>query len=826
MRILKFGGSSISTPDRVRHVAGIIAREAEQNNVGIVVSAFGGITDLLIEAADAAAIGDDRYRVIARELRERHESAAEELAGAEGLVAVRSKIDAILDEFDDRLHGISLVGECSLRTRDSVLSCGERLSSILVAAALEAKGVAAEACDARNLILTDSNYGNARVDFEVSFERINAHFAEAERVQIVTGFISRDKDSETTTLGRGGSDFTAALLGAALSASSVEIWTDVDGVMSADPRLVTQAFSLPSLSYDELMELSHFGAKVVYPPTVRPARTHHIPLLIRNTLNPGFSGTRIVERSEGNGHPVRGISSINDIALLRLEGDGMVGVPGIAKRLFGALARREISVVLISQASSEHSICFAVEPASVESARIGVEAEFELERRDGFVNDLVIEKDFSVIAVVGEAMSQIPGIAGKVFSVLGENGVNVRAIAQGSSELNISLVVDRRQEARALNAIHDAFFPELAPSAAGRAAASKIPVAILGATGTVGQRMIAWLEDHPWFTVKEVIASEASAGKRYRDAVRWLLPTAMPPDVGDLVVQTLDASVKSPLVLSALDASLAGPVEPELAANGHLVVSNAGAHRMRADVPLLIPEVNPDHLGLIEKQPYQKGAIVTNPNCSTIGLVLALKPLADAFGLGSINVVTMQAASGAGFPGVSSLELIDNLVPFIGGEEEKLESEARKILGRFDGHCIDTADITVSAQCNRVAVLDGHTVCVSLGLQSEANSNDIIEAWSSFSGQPQHLGLPSAPLKPLIYDHSPLAPQPRLHRLAGRGMAVTIGRLRPCAILGHKFVLVSHNTIRGAAGGAILAAEMSVAQSVVAGLAPPAKVEN
>ena len=275
-------------------------------------------------------------------------------------------------------------------------------------------------------------------------------------MQVVTGFIGATRAGETTTLGRGGSDYTASLLGAILEADRVEIWTDVDGVMSADPRLVPNAFSIPSLTYDELLELSHFGAKVVHAPSVRPVREHGVPLVIRNTLRPAFPGTRIsTEIDPSEVRPVRGISSIPHVALLRLEGDGMVGVPGVAERLFRALARAEVSVILISQASSEHSICFAVGSAWLDAARTEVEEEFRLERRTGLVDDLVVEPDCTVIAAVGAGMRDTPGIAGRLFSVMGRRGINVRAIAQGSSELNISLVVAGADAGDALRALHD-----------------------------------------------------------------------------------------------------------------------------------------------------------------------------------------------------------------------------------------------------------------------------------------------------------------------------------------------------------------------------------
>jgi aspartate-semialdehyde dehydrogenase len=816
MKILKFGGSSLASAERIRQVTTIVNRCLADGPATVVVSALGGVTDDLIAAGEGAAGGGAGELVEA--IRTRHHATATELLKPREAEQIAARIDEIIDELERVLHGISLVGECTARTRDSVLSCGERLSAELVAAALRESETPAEACDSRSFIVTDGQFGNARVDLVATRERARALFAEGDPTRVVTGFIAANPNGETTTLGRGGSDYTAAILGAALDAECIEIWTDVDGVMSADPRLVPGAFPLRSLSYNELMELSHFGAKVVYPPTLHPARAHSIPIVIRNSFNPGFPGTRVVEQVRGNGHQVRGISSVNEVALLRLEGDGMVGVPGIAERLFRVLARRDISVILISQASSEHSICFAIEPAAVTEAQLRVDAEFALERGAGLIDPVVVETELSVVAVVGETMCRIPGIAGRVFSILGAHGINVRAIAQGSSELNISLVVAKRDQAAAVVAIHDAFF-----AAADRVeiVRERIPTAVLGATGSVGQRMIGLLADHPWFEVVELVASERSAGRTYRDASRWRLSSPMPA-AADLEVRPLHAARRSPLVLSALDAEVAGPAEDRLARAGHLVVSNAKSHRMREDVPLVIPEVNPDHLELVAAQPYGGGAIVTNPNCSTIGLVLALKPLHDAFGIEAVHVVTMQAISGAGFPGVSSLEIMDNLVPFIPGEEAKLESETRKILGRLTDGRIADARIAISAQCTRVPVLDGHTECVSVKLGRAATAGEVIEVWEGFRSSPQWLGLPSAPRHPIIFDRKESSPQPRLHRDAEAGMAVTIGRLRPCPLFDFKFVALSHNTIRGAAGGSVLVAEMAVSQRVVPSIAAPA----
>lgn len=338
-----------------------------------------------------------------------------------------------------------------------------------------------------------------------------------------------------------------------------------------------------------------------------------------------------------------------------------------------------------------------------------------------------------------------------------------------------------------------------------------IPVAVLGATGSVGQRFVELLDGHPWFRVAAVSASERSTGRAYREAVHWVQETPLPESVATLDVVPWDTPLETPLVFSALGSDVARPIEAELARRGHLVVSNASSHRMDADVPLLVPEVNPEHLALLERQPYD-GGIITNPNCSTIGLVLALKPLHDAFGVTSVHVVTLQALSGAGLAGVASMAIADNVIPFIAGEEEKLEREPVKILGTLDGDGVRPASVVVSAQCNRVAVTDGHTEAVAVGLARHAEADEVLEAWSSFRGRPQELALPSAPERPIHVLDGAADPQPRLHRNLEGGMAAAVGRLRPDPLLDHRFVTLSHNTIRGAAGGAILAAELAVAE--------------
>jgi aspartate-semialdehyde dehydrogenase len=344
---------------------------------------------------------------------------------------------------------------------------------------------------------------------------------------------------------------------------------------------------------------------------------------------------------------------------------------------------------------------------------------------------------------------------------------------------------------------------------------NKIAVAVLGATGSVGQKFIQLLDGHPFFEVTAVAASDRSAGKFYSDVVRWILPTPLPPAIAGMKIEECKPDLPTPLVFSGLDSSVAGEIESAFARAGYIVVSNSKNHRFDDNVPLLIPEVNAQHLELLKLQNYGAGKIVTNPNCSTIGLALALKPLQDAFGLEQVNVVTMQAISGAGFPGVASLSIVDNVIPYISGEEEKVETEPLKILGVLKGGELEFANIKISAQCNRVAVIDGHTGSVQIRLKKPATPKEIIGRWKSFTAEPQALRLPSAPLYPLHYFDQEDYPQPRLHRDLEKGMAVAIGRLRVCKIFDYKFTILSHNTARGAAGGAILCAELMKSRGLI-----------
>lgn len=337
----------------------------------------------------------------------------------------------------------------------------------------------------------------------------------------------------------------------------------------------------------------------------------------------------------------------------------------------------------------------------------------------------------------------------------------------------------------------------------------KIPVAVLGATGSVGQKFIQLMEGHPWFEISAITASESRSGQKYGDAVDWYLPTAIPENIRSMPLQPTAAPLPAPIVFSALDASVAGPIEAEFAENGALVISNARNHRYDTDVPLLIADINADHIELIRQQRY-KGAIITNPNCSSTGLAMALKPLHDKFGIEKLHVVTMQAVSGAGHAAARTMNIEDNVIPYISGEEEKLEYESKKILGKFTNQGIMEAEFAISSQCHRVNVSDGHIEAVSIQLRTDVEQEEIVRAWTEFPSAVSGLQLPSAPEEMIRYFREEDLPQPKLQRDLDSGMSLSIGRLRPCPVLQYKFVILSHNTVRGAAGTALLNAELLI----------------
>ncbi|HEY3406100.1 MAG TPA: bifunctional aspartate kinase/homoserine dehydrogenase I [Ohtaekwangia sp.] len=456
MKILKFGGSSVATPARIQSVIEIV-KPYLSGEVAVVFSAFGGVTDQLIQISKLALESNLEYKTRLAEVEKRHLDAVRELIAVQKQSGILAQVKFMMNELEDVLHGVYLVKERTPRTLDYTMSFGERLSAYIISEAFKDRGLAAEFLDARKVIRTDSNFGYAKVDFEVTNKQIIDYFKHHGDLQIITGFVATSETGETTTLGRSGSDYTAAIFAGALHASDLEIWTDVDGMMTADPRLVKKAFTVPQMSYEEAMELSHFGAKVIFPATMQPAMVNHIPIWIKNTFNPTFEGT-VIHAESKNGKMIKGISSMNGTSLLSVQGSGLLGVVGASMRLFGTLAREKINVILISQASSEHSICFAVENQFAKQAKSAIEKEFQFEIRSEEIDEVGVESDLAIVAVVGDGMKHSPGTSGRMFSALGKNGVNVMAIAQGSSERNISAVVRQSDSAKALNALHEAFF--------------------------------------------------------------------------------------------------------------------------------------------------------------------------------------------------------------------------------------------------------------------------------------------------------------------------------------------------------------------------------
>lgn len=456
MMVLKFGGSSVADAQKIEKVIEIISCKPKRSV--IVLSAMQGVTDTLINVAKAAEQGDEGFRDGISEIERRHKETLEELVTADN--ETFSYIERRISELKNLCEGVYLLRELTPKTLDRILSFGELLLSRIFFSRLKKSFQRVVWKDARDLICTDSNFGSALVDFERTNEKIRNFFEKVEDdFFVVPGFIASDANGATTTLGRGGSDYTAAIIAAGVEAEALEIWTDVSGMMTADPKLVRNALSIPHISYREAMELSHFGAKVIYPPTIQPVMAKNIPVLIKNTFAPEDCGTLISSQADSDGI-VRGISSIDKIAVLNLEGSGMVGVPGFSKRLFSALAEARINVVLITQSSSEHSICVCIDERFADVAKQVVDCEFAIEIAAGRLEPLRVEKGFSILAIVGDRMRSHAGISGKMFSALGWQGVNIHAIAQGSSERNISAVINSRDVKKAVNALHEEFFSD------------------------------------------------------------------------------------------------------------------------------------------------------------------------------------------------------------------------------------------------------------------------------------------------------------------------------------------------------------------------------
>lgn len=493
MLVLKFGGTSVGSAAAMKKVCNIVHSVLHKQRIVLVVSAMGGTTDKLIEAGHLAAAGDETFRELLKAIEDRHLETVRELIPVQHQSHVLSFTKTYCNELEDLASGIFMLGELSPRTLDRLMSFGELMSSRILAAAFTAEGVGCTWKDARELIRTNDQFGYAAVDFTHTNRQIRDLKNESFDLFVVPGFIASGTDKVTTTLGRGGSDYSASILAAALDAEALEIWTDVSGMMTSDPRWVPNARPIPAISYKEAMELSHFGAKVIYPPTIQPVMSKNIPVWVKNTFAPEDPGTVIHNESTPGPDPIRGISSIRHIALLSLEGSGMIGIPGFSKRLFEALAKERINVILITQSSSEHSICVAVESVNAEKAMLAVDEAFEREIAQGIIDPLFVEKELSIVALVGENMKSHPGISGRMFGTFGRNGINVRAIAQGSSERNISAVISTNDVRKAVNVLHEEFF---------ETAYKQLNLFIAGA-GNVGKRLLAQLQQQKAFLMQD-----------------------------------------------------------------------------------------------------------------------------------------------------------------------------------------------------------------------------------------------------------------------------------------------------------------------------------
>ena len=483
MQVLKFGGSSVGTEEAVNQMLNIVITSIQKEKTIVVVSAMSGVTDELITLAQTAAQGNEAYKTIIQNIEQKHLELVQALVPIKEQSGTISLVKQLINELETNCEGLYMLKELSMRMQDKIISYGELLSSKIISASFESKGIKQQWVNSSELIKTNSNYFNAVVDKPLTYKNIANYFAAPENafdLYIAPGFVSSDIEGNITTLGRGGSDYTGAIYAAATEAKALEIWTDVSGLMTADPRIVQNAKEIAEISYQEAMELSHFGAKVIYPPTIQPVMQKNIPVWIKNTFDPAHAGTIIKNESSADKNFIRGISSIKDICLLNLEGSGMVGIPGFSKRLFDALAKKQINIILITQSSSEHSICVGVNMQDAYLAKIAVDAEFEQEINTQKVEPLIIEKDVSILALVGEQMKSHPGVSGKMFGVLGRNGINVRAIAQGSSEKNISAVIATQDVAKAINVLHEEFF---------ETSYKQVNVYIAGA-GNVGSKLL------------------------------------------------------------------------------------------------------------------------------------------------------------------------------------------------------------------------------------------------------------------------------------------------------------------------------------------------
>ncbi|MFQ5571669.1 MAG: bifunctional aspartate kinase/homoserine dehydrogenase I [Rhodothermales bacterium] len=577
VEIFKFGGTSVASPDRIRRVVELVQGASDAARCVVVVSALGGVTDDLIRAVDDALARTGRHPEMLNAVRRRHEDAVEALAVPEEQAILRSVLEACWQELGELLDGVYLLRECTRRTRDAIMGMGERASAPLVAAAFRAAGSEALALDARTLIRTDATFGEANVQFAETDRLIQERFSGIpdRTIAVVTGFIATTDRGVATTLGRSGSDYTATIVGRALDARQVVIWTDVDGVLSADPRVVREAFPLARLSYREAAEMAYFGAKVLHPRTMRPVEERGIPIRIKNTLNPEAPGTLISTETDQTDLRVKAITTIRDVAVVMLEGAGMLGVPGIAARVFGALAAQEINVLMIAQASSEQSICLVVRDADADAAVDALRSAFSSEIDRGDVSGVYPLPACAVVSAVGDRMRHQPGLAGRMFSTLGRSGVNVLAIAQGAAETNISAVVHDDEVPQALEALHEAF-----PLARRRA-----HVCVIG-TGLVGKKLLDMMREQVPRLLGEMrlnlrlvgVANSRTMlwqteGLSYDDLLARLAHTEQTTDLKSLVEQLINSRLERLIVVDTTASEAVARCYPQLLEHGIGVVT-------------------------------------------------------------------------------------------------------------------------------------------------------------------------------------------------------------------------------------------------------------
>ncbi|KJD36177.1 aspartate kinase [Tamlana sedimentorum] len=480
MKVLKFGGTSVGSSKNINNVISILEDYSKKESVVCVVSAVGGITDKLLLAGKQAQSKDLAYVDTFNFISEKHLGIINELTPLKGQ-SIIAFVNQRLNELKSLLDGIYLINELSPKTSDKLVSYGEILSSFIIGETLVKRGLSAACKNSQELIITNSNFTKAEVDYTITNKNISDYFYAAQnKITILPGFVSKSKNGEQTTLGRGGSDFTAAIAASALKVDSLEIWTDVSGMFTTNPKLVKQAYPIKKISYQEAMELSHFGAKVLYPPTVQPVLDLNIPIHIKNTLEPNAAGTVISSEEVNSSQPVKGISNISKVSLLTLQGSGMVGIPGFSKRLFETLSQEKINVILITQASSEHSICLGINENEALKAKTAIDDAFSNEIALHKIDPIIVENDLSIVALVGDNMKNHQGISGKMFSTLGKNNINIRAIAQGASEKNISAVIAEKDVKKALNTLHEQFF---------EAKTKQLNVFITG-VGNVGEKLV------------------------------------------------------------------------------------------------------------------------------------------------------------------------------------------------------------------------------------------------------------------------------------------------------------------------------------------------